>query len=114
MKNNVKSAKSSELHDKSTPPKTWNQSYKIPPDSSYIGISLSGRSSHFSYILVVHLNISVVYILSLNKDTRYKKLVFGGITPKKSDQECHQPSFGKCAEYWRFGTPHSARLLLLR
>ena len=32
---------------------------------------------------------------------------------QKTNHGCLQPSFGKCAEHWRFGTPHSARVLLL-
>ena len=89
MKNNVKSAKTSELHEKSTPPKKLRTDLTKCPQILPMKMDAAHRKSvngplfffiYFGYTF----EHSMVYILSLNKDTRYQKLKFVGITKKRT------------------------------
>ena len=88
MKKNVNSAKTSELHEKSTHPtkKTFAPILQNVPrffPERWTLLTGSQGSSLFFIDFGCTFEHSMVYRLSLNKDMRYQKLEFGGITKKR-------------------------------
>ena len=80
MKKNVKSAKKFRAAKVPHPKKTKTNLAKFPQvllsymDAARMGLVVL---CFFSYILVVDLNTSMVDVLSLNKDTRYRNEYLG-------------------------------------
>ena len=111
MKKNVKSAKISQLHDKSASPiKLKTDLTKFPKilpryvDAAHRGSVL--LCFFFIYFGCMFENFYGIYIIG-KQGYKVPKSVFGGITKKRIKGSISQ-LIGKCAGQWRFGTltPH--------